>query len=199
MLYLSRCEQIALALLIALLLGGAGLFTYARGQHASQGDSNTPIFVPAPQHQAAAVEVTVHVLGAVLQPGVYRLPPGSRIANAIERAGGATPDADLAILNQAAPLQDGIQIMVPKQGAQHAPATRSSPGAPPGPISLNAATAAQLESLPGIGPTYAQHIIAYRDQKMRQQGCGFQSVDELLNIHGIGPKRLAALRDYVVP
>ncbi len=200
MFYLSRSEQIALFALIALLLGGCGLLIYARGQHAAASGSGQPLFAPVAAETAASGEVVVHVTGAVSRPGVYHLPAGSRIADALDRAGGATPQAELTVLNLAARLQDGAQITVPVQGQVQAP-ERATPAAPSagGRLSLNRATAAELESLPGIGPVYAQRIIAYREQKMRQEGHGFESVDELLNIAGIGPKRLAALRDCVVP
>jgi len=200
MFYLSRSEQIALFVLIALVLGGAGLLTYARGQHAAQRGAEEPLFVPGPAESPPAGEVAVHVLGAVVRPGLYRFPAGSRIADALDRAGGPTSQADLAALNLAARLQDGEQIMVPAQGQPRPAPGHALPGpAPQRRISLNTASAAELDSLPGIGPVYAQRIIAYREQKMRQEGHGFQSVDELLDIPGIGPKRLAALRDYVVP
>lgn len=198
MFYLSRSEQGALVLLLALLLGGAGLLMHARGKRAAVARAEHPIFVPAPQLSGQPGETVVHVSGAVVRPGVYRLRSGSRVSDVIQRAGGPQPEADLAGLNLAARLRDGQHVTVPLQ--RGSPAARASPTRLPAErISLNQATHEQLELLPGIGPVYAQYIIDYRDRKTREQGRGFESVDELLNVPGIGPKRLAAIRDRVLP
>lgn len=137
--------------------------------------------------------LVVHVAGAVRDPGVRRLPAGSRIVDAVRAAGGATPDADLDQLNLAAPLSDGVRIYVPVEGEVVA-----SPGAtegatdPAGPIDLNTAGAALLETLPGVGPATAAAIIDHR-----QRHGPFRSVEGLLAVRGIGEAKLAALRDLV--
>jgi len=160
-----------------------------------------------PTEPAPSAEVVVHVSGAVKRAGVYRLAPESRVADAIEQAGGATEHADLDALNLAEPLQDGQKIHVPRKGEASAPTLasvapsrtpRSAPQAAATattqfPINLNTATAEQLEAIPGIGPVLAQRIIEYRQTRGR-----FQSVDELLEVRGIGPKRLESMRPYVV-
>jgi competence protein ComEA len=136
--------------------------------------------------------VVVDVAGAVRQAGLYRLPHGSRIADAIARAGGATRSAELALVNLAAPLADGEQVLVPTRGAP--PAGAGAPSAPTAPVDLNSATVEQLDALPGIGPVTAQKIVDYR-----QAHGPFTSVDELDAIPGIGPARIENLRGLVVP
>jgi competence protein ComEA len=140
--------------------------------------------------------VVVDVVGAVLQPGLYRLPQGSRIADAVTRAGGATRKADLALVNLAAPVTDGTQIVVPVRAppAAGGGGSPAAPGAAAGPVHLNTATLEQLDALPGIGPVTAQKILDYR-----QQHGAFANVDELDAIAGIGPKRLEQLRGLVAP
>jgi competence protein ComEA len=160
----------------------------------------------APTEPTPSAEVVVHVSGAVKKSGVYRLAPDSRVADAIEQAGGATEHADLDALNLAEPLQDGQKIHVPRKGEVSPPTVasvapsrtpRSAPQAAAAatqfPINLNTATADQLEAIPGIGPVLAQRIIEYRQTHGR-----FQSVDELLEVRGIGAKRLENMRPYVV-
>ena len=147
---------------------------------------------------ASAGRVVVDVVGAVRQPGLYRLPQGSRIADAVAQAGGATGKAQLAQVNLAAPLADGEQVVVPKRGAVGAVAP-SGAGAgagtgPAAPVQLSTATLEQLETLPGIGPVMAQKILDFRTKHG-----AFSSVDELDAVSGIGPKRLDQLRDLVVP
>ena len=143
--------------------------------------------------------VVVHVAGAVRRPGVYRLRASDRVQDAVRLAGGATRHANLDGLNLAAKLEDGRQIVVPRKGAPAggaaAPPEGTAPGAggpPSAPVNLNTATAEQLDTLDGVGPTTAQKILAYR----AQHG-GFGSVSELDRIPGIGAKRMAALRDHV--
>jgi len=145
-----------------------------------------------------SARVVVDVVGAVRRPGLYRLDDGSRIADAIARAGGANRKAELAQVNLAAPLADGEQVVVPARGSAAAatPAAAGSGGAtaPAAPIQLSTATAEQLDSLPGVGPATAQKILDYRTKHG-----AFSSVDELDAVPGIGPKRLEQLRDLVVP
>ncbi|WP_205697737.1 ComEA family DNA-binding protein [Conexibacter sp. SYSU D00693] len=146
----------------------------------------------------------VHVVGAVRRPGLYRLPAGARVADAVEEAGGATGRAELTGLNLAAKVADAQQVVVPERGAASA-ATPASGGAPAGrtagavaggaaeqPLDLNTATAEQLDTLDGVGPATAAKIL-----EARQAQGGFRSVDDLARIPGIGPKRLAAIRARV--
>jgi competence protein ComEA len=154
----------------------------------------------------------VHVAGAVRRPGLIRVPQGSRVAVALERAGGPTRRADLTLVNLAARLQDGQQIVVPVAGAAAgggaAGATGAAAGAaragaaggdlsgtaPRAPIHLSTATVEQLDEIDGIGPTLAGRIVEYRDAHG-----GFRSLDELSQVDGIGEKRLATLRDALQP
>ena len=149
------------------------------------------------ESRPAAVAL-VHVAGAVQRPGVYRLHDGERIQDAVRRAGGARRGADLNAINLAAKVADGQQVVVPRRGSPGAtPAADTgasgAAGAPSQPpVSLNTATAEQLDTLDGVGPATAQKILDYR----REHG-GFRSIDDLGEVPGIGPKKLAALRTKV--
>src|ERR671934_2477181 len=134
----------------------------------------------------------VHVAGAVERPGVYRLREGERIQDAVRRAGGARRGADLNAINLAAKVADGQQVVVPRRGSAAVAPAAASGGASQPPVSLNTATAEQLDTLDGVGPATAQKILDWR----RQHG-GFRSIDDLGEVPGIGPKKLAALRDKV--
>ncbi len=197
MFYLSRAEQAALLVLGLLLLLGTGVLTYAKGQHSVSAGAAEPVFVPA-LGKTSDNEVLVEMAGAVAKPGLYRLPPGSRLREAVAQAGGLTAEADTDAINLAARVRDGDKIVIPvvsqvsPKGRNVSPVVLSSR-----PISLNKATTKELETLPGIGPVYAERIVAFRQQKIQQEGHGFQSVDELLNVPGIGPKRFAAIRELV--
>jgi competence protein ComEA len=124
-------------------------------------------------------------------PGLHRLPSGARIADAVAAAGGATRKADLALVNLAAPLADGEQVVVPVGGVA---AAGGGSGSPTAPLDLNTATAEQLDALPGIGPATAQKIIDYR-----QAHGPFRTVDELDAVPGIGPARIDQLKGLVIP
>jgi competence protein ComEA len=139
-------------------------------------------------------KVVVDVAGAVRRPGLYRLPDGSRVADALERAGGPRRNAMLESINLAAPLADGQQVLVPGQVAGASAGPSPSATATAGPVSLSAATLEQLDTLPGVGPVTAQKIIDYR----AAHGA-FGSVDELDAVPGIGAARIEQLRDLVVP
>ncbi|WP_432548238.1 ComEA family DNA-binding protein [Kineococcus sp. SYSU DK004] len=144
--------------------------------------------------------VVVHVAGRVAAPGVVTLAAGSRVADALAAAGGAAADADLDRLNLARPLVDGEQVLVPAPGevlppapgAPAATAAGAAPAAVGGPLDLNTATEADLDDLPGVGEVLAGRIVAWRQEHGR-----FTSVDELAEVHGIGPKVLDGLRDLV--
>jgi competence protein ComEA len=144
----------------------------------------------APARDTRAV---VHVVGAVHRPGVYRLAAGARVQDAIGRAGGATGGADLQAINLAAKVADGQQVVVPRRApAGRAAAPAATTTAPSAPLSLNSATAEQLDTLDGVGPATAQKILEYRTAHG-----GFSSVDDLAQIPGIGPKKLESLRAQV--
>ena len=135
--------------------------------------------------------VVAHVAGAVARPGLYRLGGAPRIADAIDAAGGPAPDADLDAVNLAAPVADGERVYLPRRG-EVPPVAAGGVVAEAGPLDLNTATAEQLEDLPGVGPSTAAAILAYRQEHGR-----FRSVDELLEVRGIGEARLAELRPKV--
>lgn len=166
-----------------------------------------PMAVPAtvaPAATPAPAELWVHVAGAVVAPGLYELGPSARVADAISAAGGVLVTADLDRVNLAAALHDGQRLWVPVEGEEPppvvagvSPSGAGAAGSGPAPdgaaIDVNTADAALLESLPGVGPATAAAIIAHRDQRGP-----FATVDQLLDVRGIGPAKLAALRDLVV-
>jgi competence protein ComEA len=173
---------------------------------AQVGAANKPETVAAPLEPEtktlARPLLVVDVVGEVRRPGLYRLHDGARIADAVRRAGGAKPKADLAALNIAAPLVDGIQILVPSRARPAgAPATAGAggsaaagTGAPTMQVSLSSATIEELDQLPGIGPVTAQKIVDYRTANGP-----FASVDDLDAVPGIGPTRIEQLRELVTP
>ncbi|MFH0244390.1 helix-hairpin-helix domain-containing protein [Streptomyces sp. HK10] len=140
----------------------------------------------------------VDVAGEVRRPGVHRLPAGARVADALRAAGGVRPGTDLHGLNRARPLADGEQIVVgepPVAPVPGPPAAAAGSGpAAGGPVSLNSATADQLDTLPGIGPVMARRIIDHRTERG-----GFSSVEELREVSGIGERRFAELKPLVGP
>ena len=155
-----------------------------------------PVRVSAPARTATAAQLYVNVVGAVRRPGLYRLPEGARVADALARAGGVTRRAQVELVNLAARVADGEQVVVPRRGAAGgAPvATGGGGAASSGPVHLNSATIEQLDALPGVGPVTAQKIVDYR-----QEHGGFKSVDDLDAVPGIGPARLENLRGLVTP
>jgi competence protein ComEA len=189
---LSR-SQIAVygAVGVALLLLGARAIR-------AEGDEGTPAFGSSGgselsfDRSGAAGDVVVDVAGAVERPGVYRLPAGSRVTDAVRRAGGAGGGALLEAINLAARLADGQQVVVPRRGPTGAPL--ASAEGEEGPISLGTATAEQLDTIEGIGPVTAEKIIEYRNQ----QG-GLGSVEDLDQVSGIGPATMESLRARLQP
>ncbi|CAM3709534.1 helix-hairpin-helix domain-containing protein [Occultella aeris] len=180
---------------------GTPMVTDATGQpgRPEPGPSASPIASEQPTEQDSAV--VVHVAGSVLIPGVYELPAGSRVDDALLAAGGPTADADLDAVNLAGWLQDGQQVYVPAVGETAPPATvpgaqsgtgTDAGGDAGGPIDLNTATAADLEELPGIGPALAQRILDWRTENG-----GFSSVEQLDDVSGIGPATMDRLRELV--
>jgi competence protein ComEA len=141
---------------------------------------------PVPQADAPLV---VHVSGAVAEPGLVSLPFGSRVADAILAAGGASSEAVLSGINLAAPITNGQRVVIPTL----ADASVRTGGIGGGPVALNHASVSELEELPGVGPVLAQRIIDHRDRHGP-----FTTVEDLLDVAGIGEAKLAALRDYVV-
>ncbi|MFF5402405.1 helix-hairpin-helix domain-containing protein [Streptomyces misionensis] len=142
-------------------------------------------------------EIVVDIGGKVRDPGVRRLPAGSRVADALRAAGGVRPGVDTDGLNRARFLVDGEQVVVGGQGTAGGQGPGGAPAAPSGPagqISLNTATEDQLDTLPGVGPVLARHIIDYRTRHG-----GFRSVDELRQVNGIGDRRFTDLRNLVRP
>ena len=171
------------------------------GRHFAGAGAATATDRPAVRLAAAAPaerpRVVVHVVGAVRRPGLYRLEDGSRIDDAVRRAGGATPKAALELVNLAAPVADGAQVVVPRRPdpAAAVPAAGAGGfGTPAVKLSLSRATVEELDALPGVGPATAERIVAYR-----QEHGAIGSVDELDAVPGIGPARLEQLRELVTP
>ena len=151
---------------------------------------------------APGTAIVVDVSGKVREPGIHRLPAGARVADALRAAGGVSPGTDTAGLNRARLLVDGEQVVVGAPPAAQVPgaargtgtAGSGGTGGTAAPVALNTATLEQLDTLPGVGPVLAQHIIDYRTQHG-----GFRSVDELREVNGIGDRRFADLQNLVRP
>lgn len=156
--------------------------------------TSTTVASAGPSATATSVDtVVVHVAGAVAAAGVYELPAGSRVVDAVAAAGGTAGDAQPDAVNLAAPLVDGARIYVPRVG-ETVPVLSgtSATAAPVGPLDLNTATEDQLDDLPGVGPATAAAIVAHRTTNGP-----FSSVDQLADVRGIGPAKLAAIRELV--
>lgn len=203
--------------LVVLLVGTFGLLSM-RGASSSAGgvlieSAGVPLtatsLVPETPSTTEDAKIWVQVVGAVRRPGVYQISADSRVFDAVAEAGGFTDDADQEAIALAARLSDGCTIEVPRAGEPAAGGVRgpvqstegivsgaaadpAAGGSPSAPVLLNTATLEQLDSLPGIGPSLAQQIIAYRDT----QG-PFTSVDQLTDVPGIGPAKLEQLRPLV--
>lgn len=192
----TRRQALVGALALALLLVLAGRFIVQSEAHPPQSPAETLVVAevgeaaPAPKPS----QIVVHVVGAVRNPGLYRLDEGGRVADAVALAGGAGEKADLAAVNLAATLVDGTQVIVPRVGASGMAGAAAPPVGASGPLRLNTATAEQLDALPGVGPVTAQRILQYREQNGP-----FRSVDDLDAVPGIGPARLEQLRELVAP
>jgi competence protein ComEA len=203
---LPRSHLLAYAVAAVLVLA-LGARAVARSRATAAPAARVPITVPAGSAAGDGATagasggsgsgVVVDVAGAVRHPGVYRMPAGSRVDDAVQRAGGPRPRADLSQINLAAKLEDGKQVLVPARAPAAAPGVTPAAGAaatvaPGVPLNLNTATLEQLDTLSGVGPATAQKILDYR-----QQHGGFSSVEELGQVPGIGDVRLAALREAV--
>ncbi len=210
-----------------LALTALGLFVVAAATYAIVKGRKQPVpivFQNVPPQQtasdkAAPTEVVVHVVGAVKAPGIVHLPSTARVDDAIKAAGGTTSDSDTESINLAAKLIDGSQIKLPRKGkpeevaavaetyksgsndaylatppasAPSKSSARSGGKHPSGPVSLNTGSSSQLQTLPGVGPSTAQKILQYR-----MEHGGFSSVEELMAVKGIGPKKMKAMHKYL--
>lgn len=192
---LSRSQVIVYtAVAVSLLLVGGRAIrgeggtepSFAAGEDAGSGAKSFSV-------SGQSGDLVIDVTGAVRRPGVYRMPAGSRVNDAVLRAGGPGPQAELEAVNLAARLADGQQVVVPErvEGAGSAAAGLASED---GPISLGTATATQLEEIDGIGPVTAGDIVAFRDEHG-----GLSSVEQLDQVPGIGPATMEALRKRLQP
>ena len=186
---LSRFQIGAIVTLILLLLLGATV-AYMRSRPREiqvRGSTSTE----APTGGRSRM-LTVHVAGAVVNPGLYRVKEGSRVADALSEAGGATPNGLLDELNLAARLKDGEKVLVPPRVTQGQ--DEDEPGQAGGSslVNVNTASAEELEKLPGVGPSLAERIVEYR-----KRNGSFSSAEELDNVEGIGPRRIETLKGLV--
>lgn len=190
---LSGRELVLLGVLGLGALGGAGLW-YLRSLPQPVAIHAEPVAAPSASPSPAVL--IVHVAGWVQREGVYELPEGSRVIDALDAAGGARRGAELSAINLAAPLQDGQQVLVLKGGGAPRDGGAGVAVAPEGPatslVNVNTASAEELETLPGIGEVLAATIIQYREEHGP-----FTSVDQLVDVSGIGEVTLEELRDLV--
>ena len=193
---LSRAELIGLVALLAVTLGGAGLWyvrSLPRPVEVASVPSNPDGAVPATSASPSPqVVLLVDVAGWVRHPGVYQFAEGARVVDALDAAGGTRPGAILQALNLAAPLVDGTQVLVPREGEEVVAPSATGGAVAGGLVNVNAASATELEELPGIGEVLAQRIVEYRTDNGP-----FVSVDQLLDVSGIGESILESIRELV--
>lgn len=195
---LSRTELTGLVIVVVVTLVGAGLWYMRSLPKPVAIAESSPVAGTSGSSTAASASPTgppiiVDVTGWVREPGVYEFAQGDRVIDAVERAGGAKPNADVSGLNLAAPLTDGTQVVVPKTGAATAGATGTGGSATSGGlININTASAADFESLSGIGEVLAAAIVDYRTENGP-----FAAVDDLEDVSGIGPATLEEIRDQI--
>ena len=192
MVSLTRAQLVLLLVPLLALLTLAGSRLAGVGANEGPARAEPLVRIDGEEPSPSKTRLVVHVVGAVRRPGLFRLVEGSRVADAVARAGGPTRRAELSAVNLAAPLADGQQVVVPLRGAAAA-AAGAGPAAGTK-VSLGAATVEQLDELPGIGPVTAEKIVEYRTAHG-----AFRSVDELDEVPGIGPSRVEQLRGLVVP
>lgn len=201
---LSRGEQYVILVLLGMILLGSIIYFMRLKQVGSESSILTPessqketetLPLPEKKETDTTKVLFIHVAGAVKSPGVYKLKEGSRVFDAINAAGGYALNADLNALNLATPLTDGEKVYVPALGELPQSASSSLPGrvsSSTSKININTADAQQLESLPGIGPVFAQRIIDYRTSQGR-----FSNIEDIKNVSGIGEKRFEQLKDLI--
>jgi len=193
----SYRAQVILGAVLGLIMGGmVGYFT----PHPAPPPPitvSTPLPTATPLPTSTPAPIRVYITGAVSQPAVYSLPPGSIVQDALQAAGGPTGDADLERINLAQELRDQQQVYIPRRGET---ASRSlisggnsdSNSTGSGLVNINTASAAELETLPRVGPSTAQRIIAYR-----QEHGPFATIEEIQNVSGIGPATFEQLKDLI--
>jgi len=191
---LSRSQLVVYgAVAVALLLVGARALRADSGSATAEaGFAGDAAGSAGLSVESGGGDIVVDVSGAVRRPGVYRMPAGARVVDAIQRAGGSAAAAALEAINRAARLTDGQQVVVPSRGS--AAASASGPESAGGPIGLGGATVEQLETIDGIGPVTAEKILEYRDQHG-----GLASVEQPDDVSGIGPATMESLRARLQP
>jgi competence protein ComEA len=191
---------IILCSVLSLIVGGAvGYFTPHPQRMSAPIVVSTPLPTPtqSPTASATPAPIRVYVSGAVCQPAVYELFPGSIVQDAVSAAGGPASDADLDYINLALELHDQQQVHVPRQGETNPPPSASGGSSGNGettgaPININTATAAELETLPRVGPTMAQRIVEYRESNGL-----FKTIEEIQDVQGIGPATFEGFKDMI--
>ena len=192
-----RRGLLILGFLLALIVGFVTGYFTPRSQTNSPIVVSTPLPTPTPLHTPTPAPIRVYISGAVQQPAVYELPVGSIVQDAVTAAGGPSSDADLDHINLAVELRDQQQVYVPRQGETNPPPVISGGGSDSGgtasaQVNINTATAAELETLPRIGPTTAQRILEYREANGP-----FATIEDIQNVPGIGPATFEGFQDMI--